>query len=140
MRGEQPTAVPVQLDEFENRIESLEGELQLLLRRRPDSSEPGRVMSALSDASPFDEGVPEASWFEAGKEMARAKDLPALRRVVRKSIRGIRSKIPPKVLQLNSPSSSGTIERDQILNEALKFENGFAPLTRNVEELALGPK
>ena len=139
-RGEQPTAVPVQvqLDEFENRFESLEGGLQLLIRHRPASSEPDGVLSALSDASPFDEGVPEVSWYEAGKEMARAKDLPALRQVVRKSIRDIRSKIPPKVLQLNSPSSSGTIQRDQILNEALKFENGFAPLTRNVEELALG--
>ena len=139
-RGEQPTAVPVQvqLDEFEDRFESLEGGLQLLLRHRPASSEPDGALSALSDASPFDEGVPEISWYEAGKEMARTKNLPALRQVVRKSIRDIRSKVPPKVQQLNSPSSSGTIQRDQILNEALKFENGFAPLTRNVEELALG--
>ena len=138
VRGEQPTAVPVRLDEIEDRIESLDGRVQLLLRRWPDSSEPTAVLSALSDASPFDEGVSEVSWFEAGKEIARAKDLPTLRRVVRKSIRDIRNKIPPKIEELNSLSSAGGIQQDQILNEALKFEKEFAPLTRNIEELALG--
>ena len=138
VRGEQPRAVPARFDEIENRIESLEGGVQLLLRRRHDSSEPDAVLSTLSDASPFGEGVPEVSWFEAGKEIARAKDLPTLRRVVRKSVRDIRNKIPPKVEELNSLSPAGTIQRNQILKEALKFEKEFAPLTRNVEELALG--
>ena len=138
VRREQTTAVPVQLNEIENRIAFLEGGFQLLLRRCPVASEPDGVLSALTNASPFDEGAPEASWFEAGKEIARSEDLTTLRQVVRRSIRDIRSKIPPKAQQLNSLSSPGTIQRGQILDEALKFENKFAPLTRNVEELALG--
>ena len=92
----------------------------------------------MTNASPFDEGAPEASWFEAGKEIARSEDLTTLRQVVRRSIRDIRSKIPLKAQQLNSLSALGTIQQDQILDEALKFENKFAPLTRYVEELALG--
>ena len=138
VRREQPMAVPVQLNEIDNRLASLEGGFQLLLRRWPVASEPAGVLSVLTNASPFDEGAPEASWFEAGKEIARSEDLTTLRRVVRRSIRDIRSKIPPKAQQLNSLSSPGTIQRDQILNKAMRFENEFAPLTRNVEELALG--
>ena len=138
VRREQTTAVPLQLNEIENRIASLEGGFQLLLRRWPVASEPDGVLRALTNASPFDEGAPEASWFEAGKEIASSEDSTTLREVVRRSIRDIRSKVPLKAQQLNSLSSPGTIQPNQILDEALKFENKFAPLTRNVEELALG--
>ena len=138
VRREQTTAVPLQLNDIENRIASLEGGFQLLLRRSPVASEPDGVLRSLTNASPFDEGAPEASWFEAGKEIARSEDLTTLRQVVRRSIRDIRSKIPLKAQQLNSLSALGTIQQDQILDEALKFENKFAPLTRYVEELALG--
>ena len=138
VRREQTTAVPLQLNDIENRIASLEGGFQLLLRRSPVASEPDGVLRSLTNASPFDEGAPEASWFEAGKEIARSEDLTTLRQVVRRSIRDIRSKIPLKAQQLNSLSALGTIQQDQIFDEALKFENKFAPLTRYVEELALG--
>ena len=135
---EPPQSVVDRLDEIENRLESLEGGVQMLFRLPSDSSERDSVLSTLSDASPFDDGAPEASWFQAGMEMARAKDSTTLRRVVRISIRDIRNKIPRKVEELNSASSTGRIQQDHIRDEALKFEEQFAPLTRNLEELALG--
>ena len=139
VRRDQPAAaVAARLDDIENRLDSFEGGLQLLLRRGAVASEADGALGALADASPLDEGEPKASWFDAGAEIARSEDLRELRRVVRQSVRDIRGKIPPKVQQLNSLRSGDTIQRDQIPDEALKFENEFSPLARNIEQLALG--
>ncbi|MBI3782933.1 MAG: hypothetical protein HY270_05985 [Deltaproteobacteria bacterium] len=126
------------LDDIESRLESFEGGLQLLLRHGSIASETAATRSTLANASPLEEGEPGASWYEAGREIAGAKDIPALRRVVRQTVQDIPSKVSPKVQELNSARSFGSIQRTQIPNEALWFEGEFAPLTRNLEQLALG--
>lgn len=137
-RQDKPPAVTSRLDDIEGRLDSTEAAFQLFARDRRPSSDSDTALSALRDASPLDQGTPVASWFDVGVEIAASGNSRALRQIIVRTKRDIGRIIPPKIQQLNILSSGGTIKRDRIPTEALKFETEFAPLASNIEQLALG--
>ena len=92
----------------------------------------------LRDRSPFGDEELEASWFEAGKDLAASKDARALNRFVRRAVQDIHAQVPDRVSTLNSLRKDGQIQHNKIAGEALRFEAEFAPLMTATELLASG--
>jgi hypothetical protein len=137
VRREQPATVTSRLNNIEDRLDSIEAGPQLFDQPRETSSGSDTAIKALGESSPLEEGTPAASWFDAGVEIATSSNLRALRKIVIRTKRDIGKIIPPKIQELSTLSSGYTIQRDKIATEALKFEDEFAPLTENIEQLAL---
>lgn len=138
IRQESSPRPAFQQNDIEGRVDALEKAIQALVGDRTVSPPSASVLSKIGELSPFGEGESGVNWYDVGVEIATAKNSRVLRSVVRRTVRDGQNAIPNRVDQLNSTPTASTLKRNEIEEEALKFENEFAPITGDTELMALG--